>query len=535
MKKLLMVLAVLMISLSLTGCKTGGLDTGISGQIDLMLWSGSGTYYEDLGKLDLGVDDFVAQNDAAAYAVAKEFNKTYPNVKINFLGMTNGPTDNGRIWSQELDNYKNEHGVHPTIWATVDLPGDISKGIVADLSRFSDDPLYKSMNPSIMSMMNYYGFQGGLPQYILPWGIYVNKDLFESNNLDVPDIDWTIEEYTDAIGHSSADEYYGSLGAPIRLIETGVTTLNKQLFEYQSGSDFVNLNSTEIRSLIPYLEDWDANSVWGSEPSTAFMDAAGSYGYNFFKDSKILTLAEQPWHMGDCATPSDSENISDVACKSPDWDIYPRPSTDFVDNTVGIVLDPMAIYNSCLLDGDLGCTEEEELQIELNYAFASYWIADTASWQARADAEFRDDVNNETLSALNDSFPVTTGDTFNEQMQIWYSPAKHQRFADSTLMPGFQEVVRIYEAGQFWDVSDKAFPYFFSDSGTRRANLNEWINFYDSEINGGVSLGDANFSDTILGNLAAWNTLSNNRFTISFNEVKTGLKTYYGYSDTDFE
>ena len=188
MKRFLLVLSVLAISLTLTGCKDkyDNLDNSVSGTIDLMLWSGSGTYFEDIGR-DTALDPttLTAQNDAAAYYVAQEFNKLYPNVQINVLAVEGGPND-GKIWSQELANFEAEHEAFPGIWATVDLPGDIERGLVADLSRFESDPLYQAMNPSIMEMMNYYGFQGGLPQYILPWGIYVNRELAEDYNIDEP-------------------------------------------------------------------------------------------------------------------------------------------------------------------------------------------------------------------------------------------------------------------------------------------------------------------------------------------------------------
>jgi len=287
MKKILVLALSLVISLTLAGCGEkapvySGLDNEVSGQVDLLLWSGSGTYWEDIGHKNLTEADLLAQNDAAAYYVAKEFNKIYPNVTVNVLAMAGGPNDGGRIWAQEMDNYKNTYGSAPSVWATTDLPGDISKGIVADLSRFEDDPLYKSMNPSIMQMMNYYGFQGGLPQYILPWGIYVNKELAEDQNLDVPDPDWTIEEYTDFIGNSEDDVYYGSMDTPIRIIETGSNSIAKSLFEYSGGDTFVALNSEEIRELIPLIQEWDKHSVWGSAPSQEFMDAGWSW------DSKCL-------------------------------------------------------------------------------------------------------------------------------------------------------------------------------------------------------------------------------------------------------
>jgi hypothetical protein len=538
MKKVFFIVSALVLSLALTGCKKDkyeGLDTDVSGVIDLMLWSGSGTYYEDLGHQNLDTADLLAQNDAAAYAIAKEFNKLYPNVQINVLAVSGGPNDGGRIWAQELTNYEAEHGRFPSVWATTDLPGEISKGIVADLSQFENDPLYQSMNPTIMKMMNYYGFQGGLPQYILPWGIYVNRELAEDQNLDVPDPDWTIDEYTDFISHSEEDVYYGSMDTPLRLIETGVNTITKQMYNYDGTGDYVDLNSDEVRSLLPYIDEWNDHSVWGGAQNQEFMDAHWWWSYKFFIDNTLLTLESDPWMMGDCATPiDDPENPWWGASKSNDWDIYPRPSTDYVDNTVGIVLDPMVVYNYCIEDGDIACTDEELAKTKLAYTFASFWIADTRSWEARANTEFTDAENNITSSSLNDSFPVTTGDTFNEQMQIWYSPAKHQRFADTSLMPGFAKVLDIYEKGQFWDVSDKAYPYFYSVEGTRRENLYEWKNYWNPDINGGVSKGDADFINTLLGNLSEWNRLSNERFAQSFDELQSGLKRFYGFTDEDF-
>ena len=383
-----------------------------------------------------------------------------------------------------------------------------------------------------MQMMNYYGFQAGLPQYILPWGIYVNRELAEDYNLDTPDPDWDIDDYTDFIENSEADTYYGSMDTPLSIINTGSNSVSKSLFEYDGTGDFVDLNSDEIRALIPYLQDWNEHSVWGSDPSQEFMDAGWWWSYRFFTQNLLLTLAGDPWMMGDCATP---ENDWEMRCLSEDWDIYPRPSTDYVDNTVGIVLDPMAVYNSCLDDNNLACSEEELLKIKINYTFAAFWIADNASWTARSQGEFFDVGSNGTSSSLNDSFPVTKGDLFNQQMQLWYTPAKHQRFADSSAMPGFHEIIRIYEEGQFWDVSDKSFPYFHDFDETRRENLYEWKNYWNPDINGGVEKADPDFVDTVLNNLFQWNEFSNERFEASYAELREGLKTYYGYTDADFE
>jgi len=173
------------------------LDPNTSGTIDIMVWSGDSVYYEDIGKKTWEASEITTQNVAAIYAMAKEFNKMYPNVKINLWAKTDDPNGNDTTWAQEMENFRAEHGKYPDIYASNDLIGDTSKGLVADLSVFADDVLYQSFNKAVMATMSYYGFQAALPQFIQPWGVYVNKELAETNNIEVPSPQWTIDEYTE--------------------------------------------------------------------------------------------------------------------------------------------------------------------------------------------------------------------------------------------------------------------------------------------------------------------------------------------------
>ena len=104
--------------------------------------------------------------------------------------------------------------------------------MVSDLSVFSDDPMYKSFNKGIMGMMNYYGVQAGLPQFLQPWGVFINKELADNNNIDIPDPDWTIDEYTDFVSHSVANSWYGSMDTPKSFIFTGSTTMAQSCKSY---------------------------------------------------------------------------------------------------------------------------------------------------------------------------------------------------------------------------------------------------------------------------------------------------------------
>lgn len=586
-----------------------GLDRNVSGIVDIVLWSGSGATLRNIGKQNYTPDQLLAQNEAAAYAVAKAFNEIYPNVVINGYFKSGDP---GGAWNQVLDTYRDDEGRHPSVWASVDLSGDVSKGIVADISRFEDDPLYQALNPGVMKMMNYYGFQAGLPQYILPWGLFVNKALADRNGIETPGYNWTIEEYTEFTSNFSndpANQFYGADDTPQRFINTGVDTMWKSLLNYSGGNTFLDMNSAQVRSLIPYIAEWTIGSYqgqWNIENQTtpdgtgpvATLGSLVGWGYNRFRLGYLLTLEYDPWMMGDCAETNPNWW---AVCNSPDWDIYPRPSTPYVDNHIGLVLDPMAVYNFCLDDGDLACTAEEELKIQLAYTFAIFWAADSRSFEARANQLFFDTGSQGYSSALNDSIPVVQGQMFEDQMAYWYTPTKHQRFGaslatwtdvsyagdfytftvklshsgevlqkmtpDNTfptlpsgqeivlgitnyddlvalfgdddvdvmqMMPGFQEVLRLFEAEQFWDVSDKAFPWYYTAEGTRMNITSEWGNFWNVEVNGGFLRHDVGYTSSILSLLPTWNEITNQRFADAFTRLRNGLMIYYGWEPSRF-
>lgn len=542
MRKYLVLLLAIAVALTIAGCgnKYEALDTTVSGEISIMLWSGDGQFYEDIGKKTYTPEELTGQNQATIYAVAKAFNAIYPNVKVNVYAKQSGPNDGGVSWEQERENFKTNYGHYPSIWASTDLIGDTTAGLVADLSRFSNDPLYKSFNPGIMQMMNYYGVQAGLPQFLQPWGVFINKELADQNNIDVPDPDWTIEEYTDFVQSADMTNFWGAMDTPFSFIFTGTTTLAKQLSTYPGTGDHINLNSNEVKALVPYISEWASSSIWGAQAAgqvpSQVMDDNWWWGFKFFIENKILTLDGDPWMMGDAANPTEGHW---GAAKSNDWDIYPRPSTPYQPNTVGVVLDPLAVYNYAMEDGNPEMTEAEELKLKIAYTFASFWIGDTRAWEARAAQEFKD--GDALKSAMNDSLPLVTGEAFEEQMEIWYSTPIHARFADKAKMPGWHKVLEIWEAGQVWDVSDKAYPWYYDNNGETRAIMYEWQNAWNPAVVTGDPAAttpmrhEAGWTAAVLAKLAGWNTDMNARFVAVEADLREGLKQFYGKQDEDFQ
>lgn len=542
MRKYLVLLLVIAVAVTIVGCKDKyeALDTDVTGEVSVMLWSGDGQFYEDIGNKTYAPEELTGQNQATVYAVAKAFNEIYPNVKVNVYAKQDGPNDGGVSWTQERENFKTNYGHYPSIWASTDLVGDTTAGLVADLSIFANDPLYKSFNPAIMQMMNYYGVQAGLPQFLQPWGVFINKELADQNNIDVPDPDWTIEEYTDFTAAADMTNFWGSMDTPFSFIFTGTTTLAQQLSTYPGTGDHINLNSNEVKALLPYIAEWADSSIYGLRDAGQVPDQVMNdnwwWGFKFFIENKILTLAGDPWMMGDAANPTEGHW---GAAKSNDWDIYPRPSTPYQPNTVGVVLDPLSVYNYAMEDGNPEMTEDEALKLKVAYTFASFWIGDTRAWEARAAQEFMD---GEALkSAMNDSLPLVTGEAFDEQMEIWYSTPIHARFKSATLMPGWHKVLEIWESGQVWDVSDKAYPWNYDNEGTTTPILYEWNNIWDPKVVTGdpEATGplrfEAGWTAAVLAKLAQWNTDTNARYVTVEADLRAGLKEFYGKTDADFE
>jgi maltose-binding protein MalE len=492
--------------------------------LTIMMWSGDGSFMQDIGHKDYAPEDLKGQNQAAAYATAKEFNKLYPNVRINIFAKTGDPNE-GMSWAQHIENFRAEYGKYPDFYAATDIPGDIKKGMCADISVFSNDPVYQSFNEGLMAMMNFNGHQFGLPQYMFPWGVYVNRSLANSQNIDIPNYNWTIEEYTSFTAHSQPNTYYGAMDPPLDFVRTGSKDYVYNLVNRKTGDPYVTMASDSFYDLLGYIPRWANNAVWPQsdigEVDGGFMDEHWWWSYRYFQMGKLLTLDSDPWMLGDLAHPN-PEHWG--AAQMSDWDVYPRPSTQYVGNTVGVVLDPFAIHNYAMDDGNPELNDDEYLKLQIAYEFAKFWCADTRSMKARAEQLFQDgDV---LKTCLNDSLPMVTGPAFAEQMDIWYSVETHQRMADKNKMPGFQYVLKLWQDGDIWDVSDKSYPWRYEYEGTVRDIPYEYINCWDPEITGARRT-EANWLDNIKARMPDWNRQFNERWDNAFKEVEIALEKYY--------
>lgn len=520
---------------------TNIIDQDTEGEVSVMVWSGDGQYYEDIGNpnSDAGKKlsdpkNIVASNVAQVYAVAQEFHKAYPNIKINLWSKEGDPDQyKTASWDQEMENFKAKYKKYPDIWASTNVPNDIESGLAADLSRYKDDALYQSYNQELMEYLNYYGFQGGLPSYVIPAGIWVNKSLASNNNIRVPNPDWTIDQYTTFISKFKSDKYfYGTKSIPAAIVNFGTTKVNRMIKEENK----VDLNTAEVKALLEYVPKWSettVDSAKGNKTITAdVVKESNDYSWYYFTKQHTLTNYEDPWFL---TTGADEDaKGTDAYINATDWDMYPYPSTDYTGNTVRLVMDPICLHNYAIDDDNkMEWSDEENKKLDVTYTFASFWTASTQAKEAINKQQWTDN-GKLRASATGDSLPVVSGDAYKAQYEIWESLPAHQTYKDKE---GFQLMLKIWqeEGGviDYLDKSCKNWTRTVSEKGDTKDTLYEWINM-GNEIVAGAWPGEDDWMNNVIARLDDWNETCNKRIQQATKELQDALVEIYGMDKSSF-
>lgn len=523
-----------------SGAVTNVIDKNESGEITVMVWAGDDQYHEDIGHAEWAPNEISGHNTAMIYGIAKAFNKVYPNIKINLFGKADDPED----WRAQLDNFNSKYGHYPDVFLSKNVYEDMQYGIIADLSRYENDPAYKMLNESLLSMCNFYGFQGALPQYAIPWGVYVNRELANNNKIPSPEVDWTWDDYTDFVSNKEDYVYYGSLDASMTMLKGAY--IETQLQNFEGGDTYVNFATDDFKAALPNLVDQASSSFknaagdWSDPGIVEYANRLGKYEYYYFSKGGLLTLDQHPWMFVYGNTVGGTSEV-----QSEDWDYYPRPALlgadgkVIVDNHVGVVLDPISIYNYCADDGNNTCSEAELKKMDIAYAFTSYWLTSTDAWKAASQQQYSDslDENDDYVYSYGtpSSFPlVKAGKAFDEQMEIWYSTPGHMEFSDTDAFPGFAEVTRLWGEGKIYGISDKAFPREYMNEGGEKVQILHEIDNFGVESVVGVTIDSPNWYSTYTAFLEDYNDTINTRYDQAFGIIRESLITYYGFDQSDF-
>jgi len=498
-----------------------GLDPYIEGELTVMMWGRGGhEFLRDVGRFDMDPADINSRYGAAVTAAARVFNEMFPNVIINVVN-TPGPTVDGAVWIQQRENFFIEHGIHADIFMVDDLGGEVDRGMVADLTIFQDDVVFQSYNPTIMRMMNFHGRQFGVPVFIIPWGIFVNRALAETHNIDVPSPHWDWNEYVRFVSNSQQDVFYGSTGINWPLMDTGTRDFHYLLLNRGPDDPFVRFDTEPMRTMLTLAPAMVPHAIWTQNylgnVSQEFLDDHGGWGWRMFSEGSLLSFYHEPWQLSIAASPE-----YPWAVQSPDWDIFPRPSTNYVGNHLGTVLDPMAIRNFAMDDGDPALSEEEYLRLRLAWEFVRFYTADPRSWQARSDFMY----GPYNLRALDEGFPFVTGQMFYDLMDIWFQAPEREAFRDANRFPGFHQVMMLWEQGQFWGLWHNAFPWYYEFEGSRQSIPWEWGSKWSTDVTGAFE-SDPNWLDMAFARLPEWEAITNQRWVDRFQLLYESIAHFY--------
>lgn len=122
------------------------------------------------------------------------FEAKYPNITVELRQDIQGA---GAEFTGNLINAQ-AAGILPDVFAIDNVPTGISNGMALDIAPYWDaDPDTDLIYDNIQNTGVYGDYRLAMPSFQFIKGIYLNITLFESYNIDIPEKDWTYDEFMD--------------------------------------------------------------------------------------------------------------------------------------------------------------------------------------------------------------------------------------------------------------------------------------------------------------------------------------------------
>lgn len=545
--------------LLLTGCKKdattnkGHDDTGImpelnyTGDLDILVYiQGMDGEFRDIGSDKVVTSDLTDGNLQKYHAVAKEFNKIYPNITINLLYDNIEEYTNRVIEYQSSHNQKLPHIMH----LPVTVQEGLANGYCADLSKYDYFKLYNAIDESVFDYFTFGDFVAAVPFYIYPTGIFVNKDILENNWIDTENLldNWTFDDMLNYL-----ETVVGATGTSSNIGGTGVlsndmtdiisSTINETLLTNQT----VNLNTNEIIDLIEKENELAQYSVWDYATKAIKPQynqiQPWSYNTNFIQDELYAMEMSRSYAAGLYSQMIVEQN------KVGSFDFLPFPKVtndDAEEFKIGMIAEGLVVGNQCPLDaaGNENCTQADRDAEEAAAAFALFMAADTRAVESIATTEWL--YQGEVISGNYESLPVIKKDivypynenktdaydeetytdenvTLNDyQIQLNHYKKMTEAFNDQE---GFQEVLRIFE-------EDKDNCYAYNTiprkvplaTGGQEDILEDWNKRFDS-FN---AVGSTGWVSSVTSQLAEWTRVTNENIQKAWQLLQDNVDSWYG-------
>ena len=499
------------------------------GTLTISGWNG--WHYEflrDIGRRDIAPEDVYHNRGTLSMEhviTARLFNERFPNVEVNSKVF-----ERSSAFRAGFENFELEHGVRIDIFPDDGHFYQVERGMVADLSIFRNDPVYHQFNPALMDLFRLNGRTFAIPRYVIPNGVFVNMDLAEQQNIDVPPVDWNIYQFDAFVRHSAQNQFYGLIDLPWRLIDTMAPGWFWQMNNRGPNDPFVSINNDATRHLLSFIPGWADHAVnaqrdRGNVDEEWFTDTnSNGWSWDQFAVGRLLAHATNQYMPWEGAMIPGHPHAIHVQ----NWDIFPVPSIGDIPNHIRVSSGGMSIRNFAMDDGNPELSYEEYLQMQLAWEFLKIRYALTEYWEAMRDFYVIVESEDGTpfqVHATEGSLSFVTGDAFHEQMEIWRNLPLNRPLLGR---PGFARVVELFEEGTFTTFPN-SFPERFDFEGDRPRIDEEWRDLrrpagteFDARVDGMA------WYDSLISLLPEWDRLINERFESAFESVPEFIDRWYG-------
>ena len=143
-------------------------------------------------------------------ALIAQFEAAYPNINVEFVAIDQG------TWDQGLTNLASE-GKLPDVFWVFNVPNAVANEWALDITYYMEnDPDAQELYPAMREAAKIDGKNYSYPAVMFPHIMYMNVTLFEQYNVELPDINWTWDDYfalAEELSHP--EEYNYGISNPI--------------------------------------------------------------------------------------------------------------------------------------------------------------------------------------------------------------------------------------------------------------------------------------------------------------------------------
>ncbi|WP_096155665.1 ABC transporter substrate-binding protein [Bacillus sp. FJAT-45066] len=299
MKKLTLLITVLFLTAFIVGCSSNNTDNSTTDK------NKNDNVTDSKEEVTLKVASWrfgTEEDNNLERQMIQAFMEDYPHIKIEIDESIADP------WNDSLATAASA-GNLPDVFEIADIPVAIQNEWLYDLSEIvAGDADFDSISESVKDVLYHDDKVIALPsgQHFL--GYYVNKDLYDRQNLDAPEYGMSIDEFSDAI-RSVTDISNGVIGLnqPFSIIEWYPAAANDNMGIYTFNDGQVNLNSNEFIRGINFANSIVSNNyVWDEGLSdTQKANFNGENATEVWNQGNVGFFFDGSWSIGWMAEQSD--------------------------------------------------------------------------------------------------------------------------------------------------------------------------------------------------------------------------------------